>query len=75
MKTASFIWSTEIYEFRKLPLDQLISDVFQSFRTLFDYALNKRAVTFEAEFVKYFHLSDQKTAKLSNCLQVTNCWV
>ena len=56
LRSAPLIWATEAHLFRRLPLDELISDVFQSFRTLFDYALPKRADIFEAEFLKYFHL-------------------
>ena len=75
LKSAPLIWSNEAYNFRKLPLDQLIKDVFNSFSILFDYAVSKRAVTFEVEFLKYFHLDDEITANLQNCLQVANCWI
>ena len=69
LKSAPLIWATEAHLFRKLPLDELIRDIFQSFRTLFDYALSKRADTFEAEFLKYFHLEEQiKSSSFKNCL-------
>ena len=75
LKSAPLIWANETYQFRKIPLDELINDVFNSFKILFDYAVTKNPVVFEAEFLKYFNLADKEMTNLQNCLQVTNCWI
>lgn len=56
LTTVPLVWASSTYDFRKLPLDEIISEVFHSFKTLFDYAVGKKAEVFEAEFVKYFAL-------------------
>lgn len=55
-------------KFRKVKLSDVVVKIFASFKTLFDYAVTKDAGIFEAEFFKYFHISEQDGSGFDNCL-------
>ena len=58
------IWTNETYQFHQIPLNELVKDVFNSFKILFDYAVSKNPVVFEAEFLKYFNLAGKDMTNL-----------
>ena len=60
--------TSQMYKFRKVNLGDVVVSTFASFKTLFDYAVTKEAYIFEAEFLKYFRISDRDVGEFDNCL-------